>query len=130
MVRRGRVIMGGAKGGREKRGWVMEEARMGWRGGGGSGVALARRGNGGRGGGWGSAAGAARPRVWRAKAWRACGVEGGGSHGLIFSGRTALSRYRLCPVAPPISRWASRSREYIDQFGMARKMNNEIQVDH
>jgi len=67
--------------------------------------------------------------VWRANAWRACGVEEGGSHRLIFSGRKALSRDRLCPVTPPISRWASRSLEYIDQFGTAHKMNNEIQVD-
>jgi len=68
--------------------------------------------------------------VWRANAWRASGVEGGGSHRLIFSGRKALSRDRLCPVTSPISRWASRSLEYIDQLGTAHNMNKEIQVDH
>jgi len=68
--------------------------------------------------------------MWRTTAWRACGVEGGGSHRLIFSGRKALSGDRLCPVTPPIARWASCSLEYIAQFGTAHKMNNEIQVDH
>jgi len=32
-------------------------------------------------------------------------------------------------LKPPISLWASRSLEYIDQFGTAHKMNIEIQVD-
>jgi len=68
--------------------------------------------------------------MWRANAWRACGLEGGGSHRMIFSGRRALSRERLCPVTPQISRWASRSLEYIDQFGTAHKMINGKQVDH
>jgi len=92
-------------------------------------MARGRRGHGARGGGWGSAAGAVRLCVWRANAWRACGVEGGGSHRQIFSGCKALSRDQLCPLKPPISLWASRSLEYIDQFGTAHKMNIEIQVD-
>ena len=99
--------------------------RWGWLGGG-----AGATGYGARGGGWGSAAGAARLYVSRANAWRACGVEGGGSHRLIFSWRKALSRDRRCPVTPPISRWASRCLEYIDQFSTAHKMNNEAQVDH
>jgi len=68
--------------------------------------------------------------MWRANAWRACGVEGSRSHRQIFSGHKGLSRDRLCPWTPPISRWASRSLECIDQFGTAHKMNNEFQVDH
>jgi len=56
-----------------------------------------------RDGGWGSAAGAVRLGVRRANAWRACDVEGGGSHRQIFSGCKALSRDRLCPWTPPIS---------------------------
>jgi len=104
VVRRGRVIMGGVMGGGAMGGWVLEEVGVGWGGGGGAGVARGRRVHGARGGGWGSAAGAARLRVWRSNAWRACGLEGGGSHRLIFPGRQALSRDRLCPVTPPISR--------------------------
>jgi len=68
--------------------------------------------------------------VRRANALGACDVEGGGSHRLIFSGCEALSRDRLCLVTPPISRWASRFLEYIDQLGTAHNMDNEIQVDH
>jgi len=93
-------------------------------------VARVRRGHGAREGGWGTAAGAVRLCVWRANAWRACGVVVGGSHRQIFSGCTALSRDQMCPLTPSISLWASRSLEYIDQFGTANKMNNEIQVDH
>jgi len=107
----------------------MEEAGGGRGGGGGAGVARERRGHGDRGGGWGSAAGTARLCVWRTNAWRACGVEGGGSHRLINLGRKALSRDRLCIVTLPISRCASRSLEYMDQFATAHKMNNRMQVD-
>jgi len=126
VVRRARVIMGGVMAGGVMGGWAMEEGRVGWGGEGGAWVARGRRGHGARGGGWGSAAGAARLCVWRVNTWRACGLEGGGSHRLIFSGRKALSRDLLCPVTPPISGWASRSLEYIDQFGTAHTMNNEV----
>jgi len=68
--------------------------------------------------------------VWRANAWRACGVEEDGSHRQIFSRCKALSRDRLCPLTLPISLWMSRSLDYIYQFGAAHKMNNDIQVDH
>jgi len=90
VVRRGRVIMGGVLGGGAIGGWVKEEGGVGWGCGGGAGVARGRRGHGARGGGWGSAAGAAGLDVWRANAWRACGVEEGGSHRQIFSGSKAL----------------------------------------
>jgi len=99
-------------------------------GGGGAGVARGRRRHGAREGEWGSAAGAVRLGVRRANAWRACGVEGGGSHRQIFSGFKALSRDRLCPLKPPISPWASRSLKYIEQISTAHKMNNKFQVDH
>jgi len=108
----------------------MEEGGVSWGGGGGAGVARGRRGHNARGGGWGSAAGAVRLGVWRANAWRACGVDGGGSHRHIFSGCKALSRDRLSPLTPPISLWASRSLECIGQCGTAHKMNNEIHVDY
>jgi len=97
---------------------------------GGAGVARGRRGHGAREGGWGSAAGAVLLGVRRANAWRAGGVEGGGSHRQIFSGCQALSHDRLCPLTPPISPWTSRPLEYIDQFSTAHKMNNKFQVDH
>jgi len=102
----------------------MEEGRVALGGGGGAGVARGRRGHGVRAGEWGSAAGAVRLGVRRANAWRACGVEAGGSHRQTFSGCMALPRDRLCPLTPPISPWASRSLEYIDQFSTAHKMNN------
>jgi len=92
--------------------WAVGVAQ-GWRGGGG--------GHGAREGGWGSAAGAVRLGVRRANAWRACGVERGGSHRQISSGWKALSHDRLCPLTPPISPWASRSLEYIHQFSTAHK---------
>jgi len=111
-------------------GGVMEEWGVGLGGGGGAGVARGRRGHGAREGGRGSAAGAVRLGVRRANAWRACGVEGGGSHRQIVSGGKALSRDRLCLLTPPISPWASRSLEYIDQFSTAHKMNNKFQDDH
>jgi len=106
----------------------MEEGGVGLGGGGGAGGARGRRGHAAREGGWGSAAGAVRLGVRRANAWRACGVEGGGSHRKIFSGCKALSRDRLFPLAPPISPWASRFLEYIDQCSTAQKMNNTFQV--
>jgi len=80
----------------------MEEGGVGWGGGGDAGVARGRRGHAALGGGWRSMAGAVRLCVRRANAWRACGVEGGGSHRQVFSGRKALSRDRLCPLTPPI----------------------------
>jgi len=43
-------------------------------------TALGRRGRGACGAGRGNAAGAVRLCVCEADAWRACGVEGGGSH--------------------------------------------------
>jgi len=68
--------------------------------------------------------------LWRANAWRASGVEGGGPHRLILLGHKALSLDLYCPWTPPISRWASRSMEYLDQFGTAHEMNVEVEVDH
>jgi len=75
-------------------------------------------------------AGAVRLCVWRANAWRACGVEGGGFHRQIFLGCKALSRDRLCPLTAPISPWASLSVIYIDQFSTLHQMNNKCQVDN
>jgi len=125
-VRRGRAIMYGGMGGGAMGGGVMEEGGVSLGGGGGAGVARGRRGHGAREGGWGSGAGAVRLGVRRANAWRACGVEGGGSHRQIFSGCNALSRDWLCPLTPPISPWASRSVEYIEQFSTAHKVNNKF----
>jgi len=122
--------MGGGMRGWATGGGVTEEGGVGWGGGGGAGGARGRQGHGARGGGWRSAAWAVRLFVWRANAWRPFCVEGGGSRRQIFSGCKALSCDRLCPLTPPISPWASRSQEYIDQFSTAHKMNNEFQVDH
>jgi len=108
----------------------MEEGGVGLGDGGGARVARGRQGHGAMGGGWASAARADRLCVWRAKAWRPCGVEGCGSHRQIFSGCKALSCDRLCPLTPPISPWASRSQEYINPFSTAHKMNNKFQDDH
>jgi len=110
-------------------GGVIEEGGVGLGGGGGVGMAWGRRGHGAREGGWGSAAGAVRLGVRCAIAWRACGVQGGGSHTQMISGCKSLSRDRLCPLTPPISPWASRSLEYSDQFSTAHKMNNKFRVD-
>jgi len=72
-------------------------------GGGGAGVARGRRGHCARERGCGSAAGAVALGVRRANAWKACGVERGGSHRQTFSGCKALSRDRLCLLTSPIS---------------------------
>jgi len=103
---------------------------MGWGGGGGAAVARGRRRHGGRRKELGSAAGALRNRVWRANAWRTCGVDGGSFPRLIISGCRALSRDRLRPFRPPRLPWASRSLEYMDQFNTAQETNNRSQVGH
>ena len=81
----------------------MEDEVVGLGGGGGAGVARGRRGHCARERESGSAAGAVALGVRRANAWKACGVERGGSHRQIFSGCKALSCDRLCPLIPPIS---------------------------
>jgi len=86
----------------------MEEGRVGLGCGGGAGVARGRRGHGAREGGWGSAPGPVRLGLRRANEWRACGVEGAGSHRQICSGCKALSSDRLCPLTPPTSEQAQR----------------------
>jgi len=97
VVGRGGAIGGGGMGGGAMGGGVMEEGGVGWGGGGGAGVARGRKGHGARGGGWGSAARAVRLCVWRANAWRPCGVEGGSSHPQIFPG---ARRYRVIGCVP------------------------------
>lgn len=119
MVRRGRVIIDGMMGWRELERTVMKKEGVGWGGEGGTAVVYGRRGYGASGGGWGSAAGAVRIFLWRANAWRACGVEGGDSHRKIFSQRKALLRDRLCPFTLPISRRTSRPLEYIEKPSLA-----------